>query len=536
MRPARCSGVLLHPTSLPGRYGIGDLGAEAYRFVDFLVSARQSLWQVLPLGPTGYGDSPYASFSSHAGNYLLVDLDKLVEEGDLAPEDLASVPDLPAERVDYGRVIPFKMGLLRRAAERFRESAALERRAGGNQRRRAGGDQRRRAGGNRGRRAGGDQRRRAAFEQFCAQKAHWLDDYALFMALKDAHGGAMWNTWELDIVQRRPEAMARWTAELAEQIHVHKYVQFQFYSQWSALRRYANERGIRIVGDVPIFVASDSADAWADPQIFNINERGQMTVVAGVPPDYFSPTGQRWGNPLYRWDVLAADGYRWWIRRIESVLELVDVLRIDHFRGFQDYWEIPATEPTAVHGRWLPGPSDALFEALAGALGADLPIIAEDLGMITDEVHALRRRVGLPGMKVLHFAFDGGPEHEYLPHNYGPKTVVYLGTHDNDTTLGWFNSRGPEERAAVERYLGMPGPDVVGHLVRLALLSVADVAIVTVQDLLGLGTEARMNTPGTSSGNWQWRYRSGALDGGLASWLGEMTETYGRAAKEVGWG
>jgi 4-alpha-glucanotransferase len=512
----RCSGVLLHPTSLPGRYGIGDLGWEAYRFVDFMASARQGLWQVLPLGPTGYGDSPYASFSSHAGNPLLIDLETLVAEGDLAREDLASVPGFPDERVDYGAVIPFKMGLLRDAAFRFRESAPHD--------------------------------RRFAFEQFCVDKARWLDDYALFMALKGAHDGAMWNTWELDLVQREPTSLARWGEELADQVYAHQYAQFQFYRQWAVLRQYANERGIRIIGDLPIFVAPDSADAWAAPEVFCLDDRGQMTVVAGVPPDYFSPTGQRWGNPLYRWEVLAADGYRWWIDRIESALELVDVLRIDHFRGLQDYWEIPASEPTAVHGRWLPGPADAFFDALRGALGQELPIIAEDLGMITDEVHALRRRVGLPGMKVLHFAFGGDPEHEYLPHNYGTDYVVYLGTHDNDTTLGWFNSRGPEEQAFVQRYLGCDsvasaiagsdnvahndaGTDIVGALIRLVFMSVADMAVVTVQDLLRLGTEARMNTPGTSGGNWQWRYRAGALGEEVACWLGGLTDIYGRASR-----
>jgi 4-alpha-glucanotransferase len=506
----RCSGVLMHPTSLPGKYGIGDLGQNAYRFVDFLVRARQSLWQVLPLGPTGYGDSPYASFSSHAGNPLLIDLETLAVDGDLTGDGLASVPVFPSECVDYGTVIPFKMGLLKSAADRFRAFASPD--------------------------------RQAAFEQFCADKASWLDDYALFMALKDAHGGAMWNTWELDLVQRRAEALVRWKNKLSDSVHVQKYAQFQFYRQWAALRRYANERGVRIIGDVPIFVAPDSADAWAAPDIFYMDDKGQMTVVAGVPPDYFSPTGQRWGNPLYRWEVLAADGYRWWIERIQSVLELVDILRIDHFRGFQDYWEIPASEPTAVRGRWLPGPADGIFDALRGALGQDLPIIAEDLGMITDEVRALRKRVGLPGMKVLHFAFNGDPEHEYLPHNYATDSIVYLGTHDNDTTLGWLGSREPQERRHILQYLGCDdaaadnnmGTDVVRALIRLAWMSVANVAVVTVQDLLGLGSEARMNMPGTSSGNWQWRYPSGALTDDVVKWLREATETYGRAASLTG--
>jgi 4-alpha-glucanotransferase len=497
MDQPRSSGVLLHPTSLPGPYGIGDLGPEAYRLIDFLIMAKQSLWQVLPLGPTGYGDSPYASFSSHAGNPLLINLEKLVEEGDLSPDALQVVPGFPAHRVDYGTVIAYKMRLLREAAARFR--------------------------------ARGDTLRRRSFEAFRERKKHWLDDYALFMALKRVHQHAMWNTWELDMIQRRPQALARWTRELADEIYFHRYTQFQFFEQWAALRRYANERGIKIIGDIPIFVAPDSADAWANPEIFHMDEQGQLTVVAGVPPDYFSATGQRWGNPLYRWDVVAGDGFRWWIERIQSVLEMVDILRIDHFRGFQDYWEIPAGEPTAVKGRWLPGPGDAFFDALRDALG-DLPIIAEDLGMISDEVRALRKRVGLPGMKVLHFAFSEGAEHEYLPHNYTSDYVVYLGTHDNDTTLGWFNALPQQERDFVLRYLGQDGHDIVWAMIHLAFMSVADMAIVTAQDLLKLGSQARMNTPGVLGGNWEWRYRPGALDETIAHWLGELAETFGRTA------
>jgi 4-alpha-glucanotransferase len=500
MDQPRCSGVLLHPTSFPGKYGIGDLGAEAYRFVDFLVAAKQSLWQVLPLGPTGYGDSPYASFSSHAGNPLLIDLEKLVEEGDLTPQDMESIPSFPTGYVDYGPVISFKMDMLRRAVDRFDRCAPRE--------------------------------RRSALEQFCEDKKRWLDDYALFAALKGAHQGAMWNTWELDIVQRKSGAVARWTEALADEIRFQKYVQFQFFEQWSSLRRYANEQGIRIIGDIPIFVAPDSADAWSRPDVFHMDEEGQLTVVAGVPPDYFSPTGQRWGNPLYRWDAIAADGFRWWIERVQSALELVDILRIDHFRGLETYWEIPADERTAVNGRWLPGPRDAFFDALRGALVDDLPIVAEDLGIITDEVRELRKRVGLPGMKVLHFAFSEGPEHEYLPHNYTSDYVVYLGTHDNDTTIGWFGSRGQEERDFVLRYLGSDGSDIVWDMMQLAFMSVADTVIVSVQDLLKLGSEARMNTPGVTGGNWQWRYWAGVLSDDVACWLGELTEIYGRAIEE----
>ena len=497
MNQPRCSGVLLHPTSFPGKYGIGDLGTEAYRFVDFLVSARQSLWQVLPLGPTGFGDSPYASFSSHAGNPLLIDLERLVQGGDLTAEDLDTAPDLPAHHVDYGPVIDWKMDMLQRAVRRFDRHAQPG--------------------------------QRAAFERFCEEKKHWLDDYALFMALKAAHGGAMWNTWEIELVQRQPDALAQWSAKLSDQVHLRKYAQFRFFEQWAALRHYANERGIKIIGDIPIFVAPDSADAWANPAVFHMDDQGQLTVVAGVPPDYFSPTGQRWGNPLYRWDAIAADGFRWWIQRIQSVLELVDILRIDHFRGLETYWEIPASEPTAIQGRWLPGPGDAFFEALREALGDDLPIIAEDLGMITDEVRALRKRVGLPGMKVLHFAFSEDAEHEYLPHNYRSDCVVYLGTHDNDTTIGWFKSREHAERDFVLRYLGRDEHDIVWAMMQLAFMSVAQIAIVTAQDLLRLGPEARMNTPGVAGGNWQWRCLPGALNDNVALWLGDLTTTYGRA-------
>lgn len=496
----RRSGVLLHPTCFPGSYGIGDLGPEAYRFVDFLATTGQTLWQVLPLGPTGYGDSPYASFSSHAGNPLLIDLEKLVQDGDLTEADLADVPGFPADHVAFGPVIKWKMSVLQAAAERF------ERRA--------------------------SRARRAAFQDFCEAKAHWLDDYALFMALKGAHGDAMWNAWDLSFVQRDPGALSRARADLAQEVHFHRYTQYRFFEQWAALRRYANELDIRIVGDIPIFVAPDSADAWSDPEVFHMDAEGQMTAVAGVPPDYFSPTGQRWGNPLYRWDVIASDDFCWWIQRMRSVLELVDVVRIDHFRGLETYWEIPADEPTAVNGQWLPGPGDAFFDALCGAFGDELPIIAEDLGIITDEVRALRKRVGLPGMKVLHFAFSEGPEHEYLPHNYEPDCVVYLGTHDNDTTIGWFLGLDAEERDFVLGYLGRDGHDIVWQLMQLAYMSVADTAIVTVQDLLKLGSDARMNTPGVLGGNWQWRYAPGALHEGIVQWFGALTETYGRAPVE----
>jgi 4-alpha-glucanotransferase len=503
MERARVSGILLHPTSFPGRWGIGDLGDEAYHLVDWLVAAGQRLWQTLAIGPTGYGDSPYASFSAFAGNPLLINPDRLVEDGDLLRQDIADPPPFPNDRVDFGRVIQYKTGLLRRAARRFLDQATPE--------------------------------RRAQFDQFCHDNRRWLDDLALFMAVKAEHELVAWTAWEDGIALRRPEALARWSEKLADETMIHKYAQFQFFCQWQALRRYANERGVKIVGDIPIFVAHDSADVWAHPGLFYLDERGEPTVVAGVPPDYFSATGQRWGNPLYRWDLMEEQGYSWWVDRVRQAFSLVDILRIDHFRGFEAYWEIPASEPTAVKGRWVKGPFDKLFHALQNALGdasaplsASLPIIAEDLGVVTPEVVALRQKFGFPGMRVLQFAFDSDATNPYLPFNFEPNAVVYTGTHDNDTTRGWFSAQSEELRHKVRLYLGTDGHNIGWDLIRLALSSVADIAIVPLQDMLGLGGEGRMNRPGTPSGNWQWRYPPGALTDELAHRLRTLTEVYGR--------
>lgn len=493
----RSSGILLHPTSLPGRFGIGDLGPEAYRFVDFLVETYQQLWQVLPLGPTGYGDSPYQCFSAFAGNPLLVSPEMLVEDGLLSPSDLDAAPSFPEDEVDYGPVIEFKTSLLRKSFEKFETQAP--------------------------------QVLKEDFSTFCQQNSFWLEDFTLFMSLKDAHGGAAWVTWASDIASRQPEAVSRWTQHLADSIRAHKYFQWLFFRQWWALKKYANERGVRIIGDVPIFVAHDSADVWAHPELFYLDEQGNPTVVAGVPPDYFSATGQLWGNPLYRWDVMARDGYAWWIERVRATLSVVDIIRLDHFRGFEAYWEVPGTEDTAIHGRWVKGPGAALFEAIQKSLG-QLPIIAEDLGVITPPVVALRERFGFPGMKILQFAFATGVAKMDKPYSYPRNCVVYTGTHDNDTAIGWFTgSSTPEERENALKYLGTDGREFHWDLIRLALSSVADVAIIPLQDVLGLGTEARMNYPSRASGNWRWRFRHQMLTDDIRHRLNEMTEIYGRA-------
>jgi 4-alpha-glucanotransferase len=491
----RASGVLVHPTSFPGRFGIGDLGPGARTVIDFLAAGHQRLWQVLPLGPTGYGDSPYASFSAFAGNHLLISPDGLVEQGWLRPGELDDAPRFSAERVEFAPVTRFKMALLRRAHERFREGAS---------------------------RIQHDE-----LGAFREANRGWLDDYALFMALKDAHEGIPWTSWEPALVARQPQALAEARAALAGDVALHEFLQWVFFSQWAALRAYAHARGVRVVGDVAIFVAHDSADVWAHRELFALDERGMPTIVAGVPPDYFSRTGQRWGNPLYRWDVLAQSGYAWWIDRVRAALALAELLRLDHFRGFQAYWEVPATCPTAVQGRWVKGPGAELFEAIARALGP-VPIIAEDLGKITPAVRRMRESLGYPGMRVLQFAFGGDARNKHLPHWFTHDSVIYTGTHDNDTAVGWFRSRGPHERDFVLRYTGSDGREINWDLIRLAFASVADTAIVPLQDVLGLGSEARMNTPGTPSGNWAWRCTEQQLEHAASARLAALTATYGR--------
>lgn len=495
MQADRSSGILLHPTSLPGPFGIGELGEEAYRFVDFLASSQQHLWQVLPLGPTGYADSPYASFSSFAGNHLLISLRQLANDGLLEEAALASPPAFPTTSVDYGAVIEFKMPLLWQSFERFNARATPD--------------------------------QRKWFEQFRQNNQHWIDDYALFMALKDEHHGAPWTEWEPDLVARKPEALSAWQNRLAERANFHAYLQYQFSMQWSSLKQHATARSIQIVGDLPIFVAHDSADVWAHPELFYLDETGSPTVVSGVPPDYFSATGQRWGNPLYRWDKLAQTGYAWWIERFRAALALVDLLRLDHFRGFEAYWEIPGTEETAVKGRWVPGPGADLFNALEKALG-QVPVIAEDLGVITPGVVALRKQFGFPSMRVLQFGFSSDARNEHLPHNFERQTLVYTGTHDNDTTLGWYRTREPLEQHAVREYLATDASNVSLDLIRLAFSSVAQFAIVPLQDVLALGSEARMNMPGRAAGNWAWRYQPGALQDWHRDWLAHITRMFNR--------
>lgn len=504
----RSSGILLHPTSLPGPFGIGDLGAEAYRFVDFLKDAGQRLWQVLPLGPTGYGDSPYQCFSAFAGNPLLISLERLVEKGLLPAASLRETAVFPEEETDFGRVIPWKMGLLASAARNFLAGAS------------------------------GDTR--TQYENFCAQQSSWLDDYALFMALKHMHSEEfIWTYWEPSVRARRPEALEHWRRQLANEIGLHRFYQFEFFDQWRALKQHCAAAGIRIMGDVPIYVAHDSADVWAHTEYFELDEKGNPAAVAGVPPDYFSATGQLWGNPLYRWDVLAASGYRWWIERLAATLKMVDVIRLDHFRGFEAYWAVFAGETTAVNGRWIKGPGAAFLQAAVDALG-DLPLVAENLGVITPEVEAIRNQFGFPGMSILQFAFGKDPQApDFRPHNYPHARVAYTGTHDCDTTVGWWTSAGKGESTRTEedirkehdytrRYLNLDRQDIHWAFIRALMASVADTVVFPLQDVLGLGSEARMNLPATPSGNWRWRFRGDALTPALARRLRELTEVYER--------
>lgn len=501
MRFPRCSGILLHPTSLSGQFGIGDLGDSAYKFVDFLAAAGQSYWQVLPLSPTGYGDSPYQGLSAFAGNPMLISLEKLVEAGHLSKSDLEDVPAFPEERVDFGPVIDYKKGLFDQAFANFRAQAPPK--------------------------------QRVAFERFCEEQANWLDDFSLFMALKEAYHLRPWHEWGAGVATRQQPALARQREALAGEIESQKYQQWQFFEQWLAVKRYANERGIRIVGDIPIFVALDSVDVWANPQLFYLDQNLQPTGVSGVPPDYFSQTGQLWGHPLYRWQAMAQNGYAWWIARFRMAFTQADVARIDHFRGFYNYWEVPAGEKTAVKGRWLYGPGADLFHAVTAALGA-VAIIAEDLGDFDAEsragLDALQSEFGYPGMKVLQFAFGADSSNPFLPHNFTNDFVVYTGTHDNDTSVGWYQVTSTEaERNYARRYLGSDGSDIAWDLIRLAWASIANTAITTVQDLLSLGHESRMNTPSTvGPPNWWWRLLPGALTDEIAARLRELTEVYGR--------
>jgi 4-alpha-glucanotransferase len=506
MRFKRSSGILLHPTSLPGRFGVGDLGGEAYRFVDWLAAAGQTFWQIMPLGPTGYGDSPYSSFSAFAGNTNLVSPEKLVESGLLADSDIQSPPDLPAGRVDYGKVIEYKRGLLEKAFANF-ERKLKE-----------------------------DEGLRGDYEGFTGWASVWLDDYALFAALKDEYKGEPWNTWTPGLARREPTAVGAARTSFATRAEAHRFFQYVFFQQWLKLKKYANERGVRVVGDMPIFVAHNSADVWSRPELFKLKEDGSPSVVAGVPPDAFSTTGQLWGNPIYDWERMRADGFAWWVARVRETLKIVDVVRLDHFRGFAAYWEVPAEHETAEHGRWVEAPGREVFGAMKRAVGEDLPIVAEDLGTITPDVHQLRDEFGFPGMRVLQFAFGGDPHDTHLPHEYVHNTVAYTGTHDNDTVVGWFRQRGRDdasegekrERELCLKYLGTDGAEINWDFIRAAQMSVAIIAVAQLQDVLGLSSDARMNTPASAEGNWDWRFQEGALTDELAARLRDMTAIYGR--------
>ncbi|MDF2774339.1 MAG: malQ [Geminicoccaceae bacterium] len=488
MTLSRAAGILLHPTSLPGPNGIGELGDDAYRFLDFLAETGMKIWQVLPLGPTGYGDSPYQTFSAFAGNPSLVAVG-----GDGRSFD--------PHAIDFEHVIPYKRELLQKTVAAWKPDEG--------------------------------------YQAFVGSHAGWLDDYALFMALKQAHGGSAWTDWERAVASRDPDALARSREQLADSIEHYRVEQYLFYSQWGALHKAARSRGISIMGDLPIYVAHDSADVWANRDAFKLGDDGRPLVQAGVPPDYFSATGQLWGNPIYDWDAMRADGYAWWIRRLRAAFELYDIVRIDHFRGFEAYWEVPGEDKTAIDGRWVKGPGAELFDTVTKALGP-LPIVAENLGVITPEVEAIREQFGYPGMSILQFAFGSDPQgNDFLPHNFPRSRVVYTGTHDNDTTLGWWNSTGEGDstRAAAEvarekafalEYLDTDGREMNWTLIRAALASVANTVIIPMQDVLGLGSEARMNLPGRASGNWHFRFSWDQLTTDVVQRLKTLVRIYDR--------
>ena len=543
----RASGVLAHPTSFPSSYGVGDLGAGAYAFVDFLAEAGQTLWQILPLGPTGFGDSPYQSFSAFAGNPLLISPDLLADAGWLSHKgDLSNALTFDQHNVDYGPVIEAKTVLYEKAYWRFVAEADAE--------------------------------EKKKFDRFCNKHKSWLEDYALFVAIKSAlinerreewesaglkdyaeqmkkylspdqvkdyYYGAAWSSWPSALAKRESAALKDMAEKLKDAVALVKFLQYTFFMQWNALKKYANKKNIRIIGDIPIFVAQDSADVWSRPDLYCLNDKGWPTAVAGVPPDYFSETGQLWGNPLYDWPAHKKENYAWWCKRTESVLDLVDIVRIDHFRGFEAYWAVPAGEPTAVKGKWIKGPGKPLFDALKKHISAlrkadakkdfVLPIIAEDLGLITEKVDKLRIDFALPGMKILQFCFAIDGASDYIPHNYtSNQTVVYSGTHDNDTTVGWYTSVGEPEKDYLRRYLNVSGDDVAWDLIRLAFASVGIFAIVPLQDIFSLDTHARMNLPGQACGWWKWRYTQGALTSDYAKRLKYLGELYHRNAKQLG--
>lgn len=496
MMNERTSGILLHPTSLPGTFGAGDLGSNAYLFVDWLVGAGQTYWQVLPLGEIGYGNSPYMSTSAFAGNVLLIDLYELAHQGWLTAADLIPHPEFHAERVNFALQGPFRLERLRRAAKHFFAS-------------------------------GVDAMHRE-YAEFCVTEREWLEDYALFMTISEQENWRNWNLWPENLAGRDLPTLQLLQAERSKRINFWKFCQWCFSRQWMQLKTYANERGVRFIGDLPIFVAYQSADVWAHRELFELDEAGCPTVVAGVPPDYFSETGQLWGNPLYRWDVHENTGYAWWIMRLQHALRSFDRVRIDHFRGFASYWEVPATETTAIHGRWMPGPGAKLFEAFENEF-RDLPIIAEDLGVITPDVVELRDRFALPGMRILQFAFAEDDSNHFLPHNYLPNTIAYTGTHDNDTMVGWWNAASEQEKNFVRHYFGKEVIDVPWDMIAVLSDSVANTVIFPMQDVLCLSGEHRMNYPGSNKGNWEWRFSWEQVQPWQTLKLAKMTAENGRS-------
>jgi 4-alpha-glucanotransferase len=511
MTRLRRSGILLHPTSLPGPHGSGDLGPAAFHFIDWLAAGEQTLWQILPLGGIGPGNSPYMSPSAFAGNELLIGLVHLRDAGWLTDADIAADASFRNERVDYDAVRPFRMSRLRLAAERFFADTHKE--------------------------------AQSDFLSFCGEECDWLEDYALFMALESQPGacGKVWQELPAELVQRKTKALREVSRSLVEECNFWKFCQWCFDRQWTAIKKYANERGVRIVGDIPIFVSAHSADVWAHQHLFDLDARGYPRVVAGVPPDYFSVTGQRWGNPLYQWEEHEKDAYLWWTKRMRRVLKLCDIVRIDHFRGFESYWEIPASSATAIEGQWRKGPGQALFTEIHKALGLkrgqgqdSFQIIAEDLGIITPEVRALRKAVDFPGMRILQFAFDGKSDNLYLPHNFESQTVVYTGTHDNDTTRGWWESLTEPQRDYIRRYLGIDGTSIHWDMIHAASASVADVSIIPMQDVLGLDASARMNCPGVTEGYWEWRFTWDQVAYWHADHLAKLARLHGRTALQNG--
>ncbi|MGC2237275.1 MAG: 4-alpha-glucanotransferase [Pyrinomonadaceae bacterium] len=492
----RASGILLHPTSLPSAFDIGDFGVEAFHFVDFLNETGQTYWQLLPLGPTGYGDSPYQCYSAFAGNTNLISPEKLVEENLLTEEEIAQKPDFPEDRIDYGKVFEWKNRILEKAYERFK---SIE-----------------------------DANLKEDFDRFTQDSAFWLEDYALFRAIGfSLEEQKPWYEWNKSLKLREKKALNKARKDLSGEIEAQKFYQFLFFRQWMRLKEYANEKGVKIIGDVPIYVSLNSSDVWCNPQYFKLNKDLSPKTVAGVPPDYFSETGQLWGNPIYDWEMMKSDNFRWWIERLRSTLEMFDIARIDHFIGFVRCWEVPGGDETAANGQWVEVPGRELFEALKNALG-DLPFIAEDLGVLTPEVEELRDSLNLPGMRILQYAFGGDAKNSYLPHNYIKNCVAYTGTHDNDTTAGWFYSAKQEEREFCKKYLKTNGERIHWDFIRGIFSSVADTAIVPMQDVLGLGNDARMNVPASTSGNWNWRLQKNVVTGDAITILKELTGIFDR--------